>query len=148
MSFIRHGQHNTKEYHAWESMKARCDRLSHPQYPNYGGRGIHYEPAWADFENFFNDLGPCPRGLSLERVDNERGYSRDNCKWASRSEQNFNKRANTNRGPGIKGVFFVPKRGVWCAQANRKTLYWGPDFFEACCARKSYDAFQRSRIDE
>jgi hypothetical protein len=147
VSYKTHGRHQTKEYHAWENMKARCNKPQHPQYANYGGRGITYDPRWEIFENFFADMGICLPDLSLDRIDNEKGYNNENCRWASRKEQNANRRANQVRGPGLKGVWWVPNRKKWCSQVvkadgGRITVYWGPDFFEAVCARKSWEAAQ------
>jgi hypothetical protein len=60
----------------------------------YGGRGITVEdPRWFKFENFLADMGEPPPGLSLDRIDNERGYRKDNCHWVTRSEQMRNRRA-------------------------------------------------------
>lgn len=75
-------------------MKARCDNPSHTSFKNYGARGVGYEPTWAVFENFLKDMGERPTGKSLDRIDNAKGYSKGNCRWASRQQQNRNKRSN------------------------------------------------------
>lgn len=63
------------------------------KYKDYGGRGIRIEDArWRKFENFYADMGNRPQGLTLERVDNDRGYCKQNCKWATRKEQMRNRR--------------------------------------------------------
>lgn len=77
-------------------MKTRCSRSTDPGYKNYGGRGITVCDRWLEsFENFLADMGepPTPKH-SLERVDNDSGYSKENCKWATRAEQLRNKRTN------------------------------------------------------
>lgn len=84
----------TAEYNAWTSMKWRCGNPHAQQYPNYGGRGITVCSEWLDsFERFLADMGlrPTP-GHSLERVDNNAGYSATNCKWATKKEQSVNRR--------------------------------------------------------
>ena len=84
-----------KEYLAWISAKARCTKPGHPQYYQYGLRGIDFCARWLDpngFENFINDMGACPQGLSLERTNNNKGYSPENCKWATREQQAKNQR--------------------------------------------------------
>lgn len=82
----------TKEYNAWNSMLRRCQNPRHKNFNRYGGRGITVCERWRDFANFLADMGPRPPGLTLERKDNSSGYSPDNCKWASYSEQNRNTR--------------------------------------------------------
>ena len=85
----------TKEYQAWNSMKQRCHNNSNPSYKNYGARGIVVCDRWrASFDDFITDMGPCAAGLSLERSNNFLGYYPGNCYWATRSEQNINKRNN------------------------------------------------------
>jgi phage shock protein PspC (stress-responsive transcriptional regulator) len=76
----------------WKNMLNRCQNPRNPAYPNYGARGIGVDPRWLDFETFLADMGPRPGGYTLERLDNEKGYSPDNCEWATRRDQNRNKR--------------------------------------------------------
>lgn len=89
----RHGMARTPEYVAWQAMHQRCENPSNPEYRNYGARGITVCEGWATFDVFIIDMGmrPSPKH-SIERADNDLGYSPDNCKWATRKEQNDNKR--------------------------------------------------------
>jgi hypothetical protein len=73
-------------------MKERCDNSVSGDYKNYGGRGITYDPRWEKFENFLEDMGEAPEGLSIDRVDNNGNYCKENCRWATSAEQNGNKR--------------------------------------------------------
>lgn len=73
-------------------MKHRCDNPQDRCYQYYGGRGIGYDPRWARFENFLADMGERPEGLTLDRVDNDLGYSVDNCRWADAQTQSANRR--------------------------------------------------------
>lgn len=101
-------------YKSWCSMKTRCDNKKHDQYPNYGGRGITYQKEWSNFVNFLNDMGVRPDGMTLDRRDNELGYSKYNCKWSTHREQGANKR-NSN---STVGVNWVARDRLWRAYAH------------------------------
>lgn len=81
-------------YGTWKSMHRRCSSPKDQAFKNYGGRGISVCPRWDSYENFEADMGAMPDGLTLDRINNEKGYSPDNCRWATRAEQNSNKRDN------------------------------------------------------
>lgn len=81
----------TRTYYAWRSMRARCADKNNP---HYGGRGITVTPAWDDYDQFYVDMGECPAGYSLDRTDNDVGYTPQNCRWATAREQLNNQRRN------------------------------------------------------
>ena len=92
---IKHGGVDTAEYIAWNNMKARCNNRNNPMYKYYGGRGIRVCRRWSEFNNFIKDMGKKPHELmSLDRIDNDGGYNKDNCRWVSMSVQINNQQKN------------------------------------------------------
>lgn len=77
-------------FNSWVGMRQRCKYKNHNEYHRYGGRGINYDPSWDDFEKFLSDMGAKPVGSSLDRIDNDKDYCKDNCKWSTREEQSSN----------------------------------------------------------
>lgn len=73
-------------------MRNRCNMPSLPEYKHYGGRGIKYAPEWEEFSNFLEDMGECPQGLTLDRIDVNGNYCKENCRWVSRTENQRNQR--------------------------------------------------------
>ena len=96
--YTKHGHSTTKcvtsTYSIWASMLDRCRNVKNKAYKNYGGRGITICKEWEQFENFLKDMGERPEGLSIERRNNNKGYSKENCIWATSLEQTRNKRGN------------------------------------------------------
>jgi hypothetical protein len=97
------GEKYTPEYSSWKHAKQRCYNPKHESYPNYGGRGITMcEPWLLSFEIFLEDMGPCPIGCTLDRIDTNGNYEPDNCKWSTKKEQDRNRR--TNKVYTVQGV--------------------------------------------
>lgn len=145
-----HGMEGTKIYNIWKAMKKRCNNHNDPSYENYGGRGIQVCDRWLDsFENFYEDMGERPEGKSLERVDNNKGYSKENCVWEVRRKQNINQRIRKDNNTGVKGVHKYKGSYIASARGDKgervsKTFSinkYGEDeaFLLACAARKRFE---------
>ena len=96
-SNYKHGNSSTKAwsgaYRSWAGLKQRCLNPKNPSYVNYGGRGIKVCERWFSFENFLEDMGERPEGLSIDRINNDGNYEPGNCRWATQKEQMNNRRA-------------------------------------------------------
>lgn len=129
-------------YDTWYNMKKRCMDPLHDRYCDCGGKGITFDPSWSEYKNFLADMGERPPGLTLDRLDNTKGYFKANCRWATTEVQAHNKRLRKDNSCGVKGV--APgKKGSWRAYGTVKrltqTLYHGPSFEEAVKARKKWE---------
>lgn len=82
----------SKTYLAWRNMRNRCTMPALPEYKHYGGRGITYDPAWIDFNAFLADMGECPDMFTIDRIDVNGDYTKENCRWVSRTENQRNQR--------------------------------------------------------
>ena len=78
----------------WRSMVRRCQNIKHPSYHNYGGRGIEVCDRWQSFVAFLEDMGERPFGKTLDRIDNDGNYCKENCRWISMKENSNNRRNN------------------------------------------------------
>lgn len=128
---LKHGMHNTPEYKAWRGMRTRCYNPNDAHYKNYGGRGIEVCEKWRiDFTTFYADMGPRPSEIhSLDRIDVNGNYEPSNCRWATRSEQQKNKRPHVSQRTHCKrghelavvGTYVVGARrtGRTCAQCAK-----------------------------
>jgi len=115
-----HGLYNDPDrpYYIWQSMLNRCENLNHKQYKHYGGRGIFVCERWHDIKLFWEDMGSRPsKSYSIDRIDNNDGYSPDNCRWATQKEQSRNTRRNVYlEVNGVKKIITE-----WAEEMNVKT---------------------------
>lgn len=105
---ITHGLSKSPEYRVWNAMTQRCMNPKTKPYKNYGGRGITVCERWLKFSNFYADMGPKPKGMFIERINNNKGYCKDNCRWATKKEQCRNMRRNV----------FITFRGITACLAE------------------------------
>lgn len=89
---VKHGKHETEIYSTWEGMIQRCTNPSAYGWKYYGGRGITVCERWRTFEHFYADMGDKPNGLTIDRIDNYKGYEKSNCRWATWAQQAANRR--------------------------------------------------------
>jgi hypothetical protein len=102
-------------YKTWLNMIERCTNPEDKNYANYGGRGIVICDEWMKVENFISDMYPTwQEKLTLDRIDNSLGYFFENCRWASKTQQNRNKRTNVNATIGGKTQCLMG----WCKELN------------------------------
>ena len=148
-----HGESDppTPEYEVWHAIKSRCLNPKTKSFKDYGARGIKLCERWMSYENFLADLGrrPSPQH-SIDRRDNDGNYEPGNCRWATRSEQQQNKRVgilmNTNSS-GVPGVSYYKQTKKWEAyhwERNRKIrLGYFATFEEAADRRKEWENQKR-----
>lgn len=123
---------NCPEYKVWAGMRERCNNPNCKSYPNYGGRGITVCDRWKSFESFLLDMGPRPSAKhTLDRKDTNGNYTPENCRWATWSDQNINKRQAKRNPSGTKGVRFCKVRQKWAAQITRNGVQKNLGYYEA-----------------
>lgn len=117
----------TPEYISWMSMKTRCLNPNHKNYDQYGGAGVTICKRWDDFQNFLDDMGPRPKGTTLDRVNTELGYSAGNCRWATSGEQNRNVSRNvwiTFNGQRMVLEDWASRLGITHSSLRRRLANW------------------------
>ncbi len=137
----KHGMYNTPTYRSWSKL---CSRTRSEEYEEWHGDVTVCE-RWdtskgGSFENFYEDMGERPEGMTINRINGAKIYSKETCEWATLSLQSFDQKRNKHNTSGRTGVRFRTDREVWIAQICKDNemipLYYGPSFEEACKARE------------
>ena len=141
----KHGYNAEPIYKSYLTMKQRCSNPKDQSYENYGGRGIRVCDRWLEdegqgFINFLEDMGERPSDKhSLDRIDNDKGYSPVNCRWAERGTQGYNQRKSNSNTSGKTGVYLIKKTQTWKAMIGFKgkeiTLGYSKDLDVAIALR-------------
>jgi hypothetical protein len=109
---------NPPFYNVWRDMLRRCYDKNYTQYKDYGGRGIKVCPRWRySYKQFYADMAPRPPGLTLDRKDNDKDYTPENCRWATRAEQQQNQRRTrkvTIEGTTYLAILLAQQYGLKC----------------------------------
>lgn len=136
-------QDRTRKIH--NHMLRRCSLPAVPEYNNYGGRGIKVCERWMEpnrkgFFNFLEDMGIAPEGMSIDRIDPDGDYCKENCRWANTTTQAYNKRKSVKNKSGRTGVSWNANAEKWVASIQAKGVvyyvYYGDSFEEAVIARE------------
>ena len=142
---ITHGKTNSRFYKIWTEMIRRCISPKCKSYKNYGGRGITVCEEWLNVVNFVvwaEETHPNIEDVSLDRIDNDKGYSPDNCRWADREIQNTNQRVRSTNTSGYVGVGWAIRDKRWSATITVKGVQKHIGYFktpeEAVKARDTY----------
>jgi hypothetical protein len=126
-------------YNTWRSMRARCMNKTHQVFQRYGGRGITVCERWMVYANFLQDMGPKPDGMSLDRVDNDGDYCRENCRWASAKENSRNRRSS--RLINIDGV--VKPLAEWVELVAEPSLTYATIHFRIQSGWSAHEALTK-----
>jgi hypothetical protein len=132
-----------KLYWVWAAIIQRCENPKNKYFYNYGARKIVMCNEWrTSFNQFLSDVGIPQEGLTLERKNNDLGYFKENCYWASRHEQAMNRRLFKSNKSGVKGIE-LREYGAYRVRARRnKKIVLDvtvDNFLDACCIKKSFE---------
>lgn len=137
-----HGGWKRSSYNTWRAMLRRCRNPEDKDYPRYGARGITVCQEWQDYVRFVSDMGEPEEGQTLDRIDNEQGYFKENCRWASGHIQAVNSRRRAS-STGHRGVVYMPLYKKWMAnitvQGKRYYSKVCDTLEEAVAARKNLE---------
>ena len=133
-----HGMNRSKEHRSWKAMKGRCYNVNSKDYQRYGARGIIVCDRWLNnFQQFFDDMGECPEGFVLDRIEYDGNYCKENCRWVDKNTSAANswfpKNSNLPRGVSMNSSGFMSRIRI-----SGKSFYLGT-FSTIEEAKKVYD---------
>jgi hypothetical protein len=127
-------------------MRQRCNNPNSRRFYTHGGRGIKVCKEWEEFyENFVSDMGHKPNGYTIDRIDNDKGYSKDNCRWATPKEQAQNRRTNVNltyKDKTLNLQQWSELVGITCATFSKRVKNWG---IERAVETPLFENFRRTK---
>jgi len=134
-------------YYSWQGIKSRCLNTNDKDYKYYGGRGIKVCDEWINsFESFINDMGERPsKSHSIDRINNNEGYNKFNCKWSNKIDQAINRRRKSTNTSGTTGVVFSKRVKKYQAyiSVDRKRKHLGTFINIEDAIQKRKDAEQK-----
>ena len=140
-----HGMSQNKFYQTWYNMKYRCYNTKRREYKWYGARGITVCEEWLDVRNFVawaEKTYPNREGYTLDRINNDKGYSPENCRWVDKTTQNINQRMKSSNTSGFVGIYWHKNVKKWVAsitvKSKQRNVGTFKDKIEAVLARDNY----------
>jgi hypothetical protein len=119
---VTHNNSKSVEYKAWVAMRDRCYNENNESFQYYGKRAITVCERWlSSFENFLADMGKRPKFTSLDRLDVNGNYCKENCQWSNVYEQAYNKRTYASNKSGVCGVFWCDRDLVWIPSISKNS---------------------------
>lgn len=127
--------YGSRTYGIWQAMRDRCNNPNRADYKYYGGKGISYAPEWNDFTKFLSDMGEAPESLTLDRIDITKGYTKTNCRWATRKQQSRNTRRSLYvkvNGELVSVRDYIDSVGIPLHRFRQRYYVYGWTLEQAC----------------
>lgn len=125
--YEKHKMSDTDTYSIWSGIIQRCTNPNATKYLLYGGNGVTVCDRWLKFENFLEDMGERPEGLSINRINGSKVYSKETCEWTTYSVQSYDQKMRSDNTSGVIGVYWNKRQNVWSARIDKdgKSIWLG-----------------------